>query len=1035
MPCRVSGSWWMALAAAGVVACSDGTGRLDPDDNEPPKLVTQRVTTAEDTPIEIRVLDGVVDPEGDTLQVTAASAPDHTVEVMEAATLRVTPRRDFHGQLFVSYKVSDGFHSSTGSAFVIVTDVDDPPIGVTKSLTVRHTSDIVLEGSDVDTVGLSYEIATPPTNGTLTIAGATATYTAASGFTGDDAFTYRVHAGAGISEQAVIRLHVVRGTAPVATAGAVTGFEDQPVDLVLRASDIEFDPLTFTIVTQPLHGTLTGTPPRLTYHPAADFSGHDSLTFTASDLDGASNPTSFGFDLVAVNDAPVATPQSVSATEDDTRSITLAGSDVEGSALTFQVGSPAHGTLTGTGPTLTYTPAANYHGPDAFTFRAFDGAAFSAPATVAIDVAGLADPPVALPVVRTLSEDVPAAITLLGSDPDGDVVTYAIVAAPTHGTLSGSAPALSYAPAANYNGPDSFTYTVSDGETTTAAATVTITVNPVNDAPVATDDAVVTAEDTPATIALHATDVENQPLSFSIVQSPIDGTLSGAAPNLMYTPARNATGTRSFTFRASDGLNSSAQATVTIQITPVNDPPVTVEDFAFSEPGGSTTFAVVANDTDPEGDAVTLDSAAAPAHGDVEIVDGKLRYTPDAGFTGIELVTYTAIDSNGATATGQAHVGVGEFPVGVPLEVIAAVGGTISSTSGVVAPAISGDGRFVAMVSTLALLPDDTNGRSDVYLFDRGNQTFTRVSGAPDGGPGTGSSFRPHISASGRYVVFDSSSNNLVAGDSNGVADVFRFDRVTGTTIRISVATDGGQASGGSQDAEVSDDGNLVVFASLAFDLVATDVNGVQDVFVRDVTAGTTTRVSVTSAGGNPDLAASEPAISGDGRVVAFASAATNLVAGDLNNVSDIFVRDLAAATTTRVSVSSTGGEANGACLGPALSRDGRIIAFRSSARNLVGGPPPAGTSSLLYVRDVQQQLTTLPIALTSVDSVRLSADGRYVTAFAFNGVFLRDRIAGVSASLPGSSSWLWPMLSRNGRYLVALDASTGRAIAAPNPL
>lgn len=190
--------------------------------------------------------------------------------------------------------------------------------------------------------------------------------------------------------------------------------------------------------------------------------------------------------------------------------------------------------------------------------------------------------------------------------------------------------------------------------------------------------------------------------------------------------------------------------------------------------------------------------------------------------------------------------------------------------------------------------------------------------------------------------------------------------------------------------------------------------------------------------GGEADLGSTEPAISG--RFVAFTSASTNLVAGDANNAGDIFVCDQITGTTARASVSSTGIEANSASSRASLSRDGRFISFRSAATNLIGGTPPPVPVTQVYVRDTQQATTTQtaqpPGVNNSIAWARLSADGRYLTAFSSSGVFIRDRFAGQVSTPAGAAAWMWPMLSGNGRYLVVLDTSGGgRVIVAPNPL
>src|SRR5207244_1312861 len=245
------------------------------------------------------------------------------------------------------------------------------------------------------------------------------------------------------------------------------------------------------------HCSTDGTAPNLTYTPAANYNGPDSFTFKANDGELDSNVATVSITVNAVNDAPVASNQAVVTDEDTAKAITLSASDVEGSALSYLVGTgPTHGTLSGTAPNLTYTPAANYNGPDSFTFTANDGMADSNVATVAIKANAVNDAPQASPPRGATDQDTAKAITLSASDVEGTALTYTIGTGPTHGTLSGTAPNLTYTPAANYNGPDSFTFTANDGELDSNLATVSITVNAVNDAPVASNQAVVTDEDT-----------------------------------------------------------------------------------------------------------------------------------------------------------------------------------------------------------------------------------------------------------------------------------------------------------------------------------------------------------------------------------------------------------------------------------------------------------------------------------------------------------------------------------------------------------
>jgi Tol biopolymer transport system component len=304
-------------------------------------------------------------------------------------------------------------------------------------------------------------------------------------------------------------------------------------------------------------------------------------------------------------------------------------------------------------------------------------------------------------------------------------------------------------------------------------------------------------------------------------------------------------------------------------------------------------------------------------------------------------------------------------------------------------PSISADGRFVAFVSDATnLVPGDTNAGTDIFVRNLLTNTTTRVSVDSVGNQGNGrlslDFLVPSISADGRFVAFASRASNLVPGDTNLYQDIFVRDLLTNTTTRVSVDSAGNQANGFSFDPSISSNGRFVVFQSSAPNLVLGGTNDSAEIFMRDLSTNTTTRVSVDSAGNPGNDFSSDPSISGDGRFVAFASNASNLVPGDTNASQDIFVRDLSTNTTTRVSVDSAGNQANGNSSKPSISADGRFVAFESRSSNLV--PGDTNTNSDIFVRDLFTNTTTR----ISVDSVgnqvsgfsanpSISADGRKV--------------------------------------------------------
>lgn len=259
----------------------------------------------------------------------------------------------------------------------------------------------------------------------------------------------------------------------------------------------------------------------------------------------------------------------------------------------------------------------------------------------------------------------------------------------------------------------------------------------------------------------------------------------------------------------------------------------------------------------------------------------------------------------------------------------------METTTPVLRAAVSANGRLVAFSSAAAtLVPRDRNGHTDVFVRDLVARRTTRVSVSATGGDGDGASFYPSISADGRFLAFRSFARNLVKDDRNGVEDVFVHDRATGSTERVSVGNAGAEANGPSVTSSISGDGSVVAFSSPASNLVRGDRNEVTDVFVRDRGRGRTLRVSVGPGEANGTSEGS--GISRDGRAVVFRSSATNLVRADTNGYPDVFVRDWARGTTERVNVSSAGGEANHETYRGSISGDGRHVAFRSEASNLV---------------------------------------------------------------------------------------------------
>ncbi|MFO0982712.1 MAG: calcium-binding protein [Planctomycetota bacterium] len=375
--------------------------------------------------------------------------------------------------------------------------------------------------------------------------------------------------------------------------------------------------------------------------------------------------------------------------------------------------------------------------------------------------------------------------------------------------------------------------------------------------------------------------------------------------------------------------------------------------------------------------------------------------------------------------------------------------------------AISADGRYIVFDSYATnLVPGDTNGVPDIFVNDRLTGETTRVSVSSSGSEQDRSLGDAAISADGRYVAFDSLATNLVPGDTNGLADVFVHDRLTGETTRVSVNSAGTEGNDDSVGPAISADGRYVAFDSYATNLVPGDTNGAEDVFVHDLWTGVTTRVSVDSAGNEANDESGSwyaPWLSPEGRYVAFESRATNLVPGDRNHTVDIFLHDRVTGQTTLESVSSSGEEGDWPSEFPSLSADVRYVAFMSRSTNLVPGDTNQAQDVFLHDR-LTAQTTRVSVSSSggqgNYDSWNpsISADGRYVAfhSYATNlvpgdsnmatDVFLHDRQTGETTRVsldpdgaPGNNSSFQPSISADGRCVAFESAATNLVLGDTN--
>jgi hypothetical protein len=372
--------------------------------------------------------------------------------------------------------------------------------------------------------------------------------------------------------------------------------------------------------------------------------------------------------------------------------------------------------------------------------------------------------------------------------------------------------------------------------------------------------------------------------------------------------------------------------------------------------------------------------------------------------------------------------------------------------------AISDDGRFVAFASLASnLVPGDTNGTSDIFVFDR-ETGGTELVSVGIFAQSNGASESPSISADGRFVAFSSVATNLVFDDTNMTEDVFVRDRAFGLTTRVSVSNSGFQADAPSGEPSISDDGRFVAFSSFADNLVLGDVNMREDVFVRDLQVGTTIPVSVNDFNQGANGASGQPSISGNGEFVAFASLASNLVFGDVNVLQDVFVRDLLTQRTEIVSISTRNVLGNGVSALPSISEDGRFVAFESFADDLV--PDDFDLSEDVFVRDRLFGTTEAAVPVGSCGGVpcgdsfeaQINRDGRFVTYSSLasdlvpddtNGVadvFVTDLVLGrimrmsiASDGTQGNENSFVPAIEGEGHVVAFISLATNLVPNAPN--
>ena len=678
--------------------------------DDPPLAMDDTATVNEDGPATaIDVLANDTDIDGGPIAIDSVTQSDNGTVTITGTGLTYQPDPNFCNDGSptddFSYTLSPG--GSSASVAVTVTCVNDAPVADTGAATTDEdvAVTITLTGSDVDGDALAFSTATGPTDGSLgaimpiNATTAEVTYTPNPNFNGSDSFTFTVNDGALDSAAATVSITISAvDDPPIAIEDTATVNEDDPatvIDVLANDTDIDGGPIAIDIVTQPAGGTavITGGGSGLTYEPDPDFCNDGSPTddFSYTLAPGGSTAT-VAVTVTCVNDTPEADAGAATTDEDIAVTITLTGNDIDGDALTFAIATgPADGSLgsitpiNDTSAEVTYTPDGDFNGSDSFTFMVNDGNLDSGAATVDITVDAANDPPEVNDDTATTDEDTPvdSAVLANDSDIDGnlDPATVTVTAGPADGATSvNTTGVITYTPDGDFNGNDAFTYEVCDDGTPTpsecASATVSITIDVVNDAPEADAGSTTTDEETPVTITLTGSDVDGDALTFDIATGPTNGSLSAITPindtsaEVTYTPDADFNGSDSFTFAVNDGTVDSGAATVEITVDAVNDPPEADAGTATTDEDVPVTITLTGSDID--GDALTFSIATGSTDGSLGTImpindtSAEVTYTPNADFNGSDSFMFTVND--GAVDSSEAMVEITVDAVNDPPE-------------------------------------------------------------------------------------------------------------------------------------------------------------------------------------------------------------------------------------------------------------------------------------------------------------------------------------------------------------------------------
>ncbi|HIF9115005.1 TPA: tandem-95 repeat protein, partial [Photobacterium damselae] len=617
------------------------------------------------------------DADGDNLTFKPGTNPENgSVTINSDGSWEYVPNTDFNGEDSFTVVVDDGNGGTdTITVTVNVTPVNDAPVGEDVSAETQEETAVTgqLTATDVDGDNLTFKPGSDPTNGQVTVnPDGSWEYVPNTDFNGEDSFTVLVDDGNGGTDTITVTVNVTPvNDAPVGEDVTAETQEETAVTGQLTATDVDGDNLTFKPGSNPENGSVTiNADGSWEYVPNTDFNGEDSFTVVVDDGNGGTDTITVTVNVTPVNDAPVGEDVSAETQEETAVTGQLTATDVDGDNLTFKPGSdPTNGQVTvNPDGSWEYVPKPDFNGEDSFTVVVDDGNGGTDTITVTVNVTPVNDAPVGEDVSAETQEETAVTGQLTATDVDGDNLTFKPGTNPENGSVTINADgSWEYVPNPDFNGEDSFTVVVDDGNGGTDTITVTVNVTPVNDAPVGEDVSAETQEETAVTGQLTATDVDGDNLSFKPGSNPENGSVTvNPDGSWEYVPNPDFNGEDSFTVVVDDGNGGSDTITVTVNVTPVNDAPVGEDVSAETQEETAVIGQLTATDVD--GDNLTFKPGTNPENGQVTVnADGSWEYVPNTDFNGEDSFTVVVDDGNGGTDTITVTVNVtpvNDAPVG-----------------------------------------------------------------------------------------------------------------------------------------------------------------------------------------------------------------------------------------------------------------------------------------------------------------------------------------------------------------------------------